>query len=261
MKAVRGFLSAAALLWIAALPAAAHGVAEVAAQIYQRDVFFEPVDRAAPGFALETAEGRQVRLGDFRGKVVVLNFIYARCKDFCPLQSNLLASIQQQINRTPMRDLVEFVSVATDTEDAAETAPIIRDYGATHGFDSANWVFLYRGSGPPDAGIKAAAAYGLKFDITEGGDQMHGVVTHVIDQAGRMRARFHGLKFEPSDLIVFVNALTNETAGSGAGAEASHSHPAGMGSTAVPLWFYIAVVALGLALAGSAVLLLRVVRK
>jgi protein SCO1 len=209
MIAVRGLLLAAALVWFAAPSATAHHAAEVAAQIRARDMFFEPVDRAAPGFELETADGRKVSLGDFRGKVVVLDFIYARCKDFCPLQSDLLARVQQQINRTPMRDLVEFVSVATDTEDAKETAQVIRGYGAKHGFDPANWTFLYRGSGSLDAGIKAAAAYGPKFEV-DGDDQMHGVVTHVIDQASRMRGRFHGLKFDLTDLILFVNALTNE---------------------------------------------------
>ena len=36
---------------------------------------------------------------------------------------------------------------------------------------------------------------------------MHGVVTHVIDQDGVMRARFHGLKFQPLHLTAFVNTL------------------------------------------------------
>jgi protein SCO1/2 len=46
---------------------------------------------------------------------------------------------------------------------------------------------------------------------------MHGVVTHVIDQDGRLRARFHGLKFNPVDLVVYVNALVNR-------AQAPHGH-------------------------------------
>ena len=38
---------------------------------------------------------------------------------------------------------------------------------------------------------------------------MPGVVTHVIDQQGRMLAKFHGLEFDPVNLVIFVNALTN----------------------------------------------------
>ncbi len=39
---------------------------------------------------------------------------------------------------------------------------------------------------------------------------MHGVVTHVIDQEGRLRARFHGLKFEPTNMVLYINALVNK---------------------------------------------------
>lgn len=42
--------------------------------------------------------------------------------------------------------------------------------------------------------------------------QMHGTVTHVIDQKGRLRARFHSVKFEPVDLVTFVNEHTNPDA-------------------------------------------------
>jgi protein SCO1/2 len=39
---------------------------------------------------------------------------------------------------------------------------------------------------------------------------VHGVVTHVIDKDGQWRANFHGLKFEPINLVMFVNALVND---------------------------------------------------
>ena len=265
MRMFRFLLFGAGLVGLGALPAQAHHVKELEADIRKRDHYFQPEDREAPNFALETAEGRKVSLDDFKGKVVVLDFIYGRCKDVCPLQSQMLASIQLQINRTPMRDLVEFVSIATDTEDAKATAEIMRGYGAAHGFDPANWIFLYRGSGAPDAGIKAAAAYGLKFTITEGGDQMHGVVTHVIDQDGKLRARLHGLDFNPIDLILFVNALTNDLHAPGV-AEAAHRAAAdemSPGATAVdaPLWFLLALGAVAAGLIGSVFLLVRAIRR
>jgi len=265
MIRVRRVVVAAAFLLLGTLPAAAHGVKELEAELYKRDMFFQPVDRVAPAFALETADGRKVGLGDLRGKVVVLNFIYARCKEECPLQSNLLSSIQRQINLTPMRDLVEFVSIATDTEDAKPTAAIMRGYGVQHGFDPVNWLFLYGGPGSPRAGIDTAAAYGLKFVATKDGDQMHGVVTHVIDQAGHLRARFHGLKFDPVDLIMFVNALTNERPGTvddddaappATGAETSGAAGGGM----PPLWFVILLAALPVGLT-SAIITIRALRR
>jgi hypothetical protein len=42
------------------------------------------------------------------------------------------------------------------------------------------------------------------------GYQVHGVVTHVIDREGRWQANFHGLKFEPTNLVLYINALVND---------------------------------------------------
>jgi protein SCO1 len=93
------------------------------------------------------------------------------------------------------------------------------DYGEAHGLDPANWVFLTSApDAPEDSTLKIAESYGLKFTDDGHGVQMHGIVTHVIDQDGRLRARFHGLKFEPVNLVVFVNALTNRT-------QKPHPHP------------------------------------
>lgn len=177
-------------------------------ELQQNEPYLQPVNRVAPDFTLADAWDRQHSLAEYRGKIVVLNFIYARCREACPLQSHFLANVQKQINATPMRDQIQFVTVATDTEDAASTVEVMRDYGKTHGLDPANWIFLFRGAGSaPDAGIKAAKTYGLDFVVVSGEEQMHGVVTHVIDQQGIMKARFHGLRFKPEHLTAFVGSL------------------------------------------------------
>lgn len=178
------------------------------ANLTQSEPYLQPVNRVASDFTLEDAWGRRHSLTEYRGKVVVLNFIYARCKEVCPLQSHFLAKVQERIDATPLRDQVRFVTVATDTENAASTAEVMRDYGKIHGLDPANWVLLFRGaSGAPDARIKAAKTYGLEFVVVSGEEQMHGVVTHVIDPQGVMKARFHGLRFKPEHLTTFVNSL------------------------------------------------------
>jgi protein SCO1/2 len=114
------------------------------------------------------------------------------------------------INQSPMKTMIEFVTITTDPK--RDTGPVLTDYGQTHGLDPVNWVFLTSAQDQrEDSTRKIAEAYGLKFTEGEEGMQMHGIVTHVSDQDGRLRARFHGLKFEPVNLVVFVNALTNST--------------------------------------------------
>lgn len=190
-------------------PAVAHSLKDLEDELFRREAFVEIVDRAAPEFTLHAADGQPVRLTDYRGKVVVLWFIYTACPDVCPLQSELLASIQQQVNRTPMRDLVQFVSITTDP--ARDDPEAMAAYGPARGLDPTNWTFLTSAVGEPEATRRLAERYGVKFTRTDDEYLMHGVVTHLIDTSGRLRARYHGLNFEPINLIVHLNALTNDS--------------------------------------------------
>jgi protein SCO1/2 len=38
---------------------------------------------------------------------------------------------------------------------------------------------------------------------------MHGAVTHVIDRGGRFAAKFHGLRFDTLNMVLYINGLTN----------------------------------------------------
>lgn len=208
VRMVRLALLAVAALFVSLAPAAAHSLEEVDHELRDKEQYFQPVDSEAPGFTLQDADGRVIGLEALRGKVVVLNFVYTNCPDVCPLHAERIAEIQKMINETPMKEMVEFVTITTDPRHDA--GPVLRDYGKAHGLDPQNWIFLTSAPDKPeDSTRKIAEAYGLKFTEGEDGMQMHGIVTHVIDQDGRLRARFHGLNFDPVNLVAFVNALTN----------------------------------------------------
>lgn len=197
---------------IAVPPTRAHSLKDLEAQLFKRETYVEFVDRPAPDFELHDAEGKTVRLADFRGKkVVVLWFIYASCPDVCPLQSDRIAEVQTQVNKLnnrAMRDAVQFIAISTDP--ARDNSEILRAYGPAHGLDSYNWVFLTSGAEKPEATRELADRYGLKFTPTEKGMFMHGAVTHIIDFNGNLRARFHGLKWNEINMLVYINALTND---------------------------------------------------
>jgi len=187
-----------------------HSLEELENQLGDREKFFQPMDEPAPGFTLQDAEGRAVGLDDFRGKVVVLFFLYTNCPDVCPLHAERIAEVQARVNRTPLKDRVRFVGITTDP--ARDTAEVMRAYGPAHGLDPASWVFLTGGADrPEDTTRLLARKFGHKFAKGDDGYQLHGVVTHVIDREGRWRANFHGLKFEPANLVTFLDALANDT--------------------------------------------------
>jgi protein SCO1/2 len=211
-------LALAAVLSVAIAPAASpHSLKDVEALLGDREKYFQPIDKEPPSFALRNAEGHAVGLADFRGKVVVLHFIYAACPDICPLHADRIAEIQHLVNQSPMKEQVQFITITTDPKN--DTPEVLRAYGGLHGLDAANWAFLMTtAEQPEDATRKLAEQFGHKFTKMEDGYQIHGIVTHIIDKSGRWRANFHGLKFEPTNLVVFINALVND-------AHKPHDHP------------------------------------
>jgi protein SCO1/2 len=217
MEHVRKLMLALTLAGAVVPAASAHSLKDLETMLGSREKYFQAVDKPAPQFALQDPEGRTISLADLHGKVVVLHFIYASCPDVCPLHADRIAEIQDLVNQAPMKEHVRFVSITTDPE--TDTPAVMRDYGRAHGLDPVNWLFLTAAPGQPeDATRKLAEQFGHRFDKTKDGYQIHGVVTHVIDKNGQWRANFHGLKFEPTNLVVFINALVNDVA-------KPHGHP------------------------------------
>jgi len=192
-----------------ATPATAHHPgADLDKVMGSREQFFQAIDSPAPPFELADADGNVVRLSDFADRIVVLNFIFAGCTEVCPLHSALIADVQSKINITPMKDIVQFITVTTDPE--VDTPDVMRSYGEVHGIDPHNWMFLTRRAGETeDATRTLSQTYNVKFEPLEDSQQMHGAVTHVIDRGGRFAAKFHGLRFEPLNLVLYINGLTN----------------------------------------------------
>ena len=139
----------------------------------EKETYFQAIDEpVAPPFELVNASGELIKLSGYDEKIVILNFIFANCAGVCPLHSERIADLQDKINATPMRDLVQFVSITTDPANDAGRA--LEEYGKTHGLDP-----------------------------------MHSVVTFIIDRGGRFAAKFHGLKFKPNNLVLYVNGLSH----------------------------------------------------
>jgi len=222
MRAIDLFSTIALAVMATPQIAASHSLESLQQQLFEKEQYFQIKDQPTPDFTLQNADGKAIRLSDLRGKVVVLHFIYASCPDVCPLHAEKIAEVQAMINITPMKEQVAFVTVTTDPE--RDTPDVLRAYGPLHGLDPVNWLFLT--SGPDqseDTTRKVAERFGHRFVKTDDGLQMHGVATHVIDRVARWRANFHGLKFNSTNLVIYVNALVNDVHKPGEEGEAEQS--------------------------------------
>jgi protein SCO1/2 len=209
MRVTTHLTAALGMVAASAFAAQAHSLDELDTMLGDKEKYFQAIDRPAPAFKLQSSDGPPVQLADLRGKVVALHFIYTSCPDVCPLHAERIAQIQAMVNDTPMKGRVKFVTITTDP--SKDTPEVLRDYGAAHGLDPVNWLFLTTAPDQPeDTTRKLAEAFGHKFTKTDDGYQVHGIVTHIIDKDGQWKANFHGLKFDPVNLVTFVNALTND---------------------------------------------------
>ena len=209
MKTFNRRAALAALGAATAAPLHGHSVQEFEDEFYAKEQYFEALDQPTPDFTLSDMAGKLVRPADFLGKVVILHFIYSSCTDVCPLHAEKLAEVQRMINQTPMKAMVRIVSITTDPRN--DTPEVLKDYGPQHGLDPVNWQFLTIAPGQPeDATRKLAEEFGHKFTVESDGTLTHGVVTHIIGKFGRWQGNFHGLEFQSANMLMFVNALTND---------------------------------------------------
>ena len=121
----------------------------------------EPV----PDIALTNQDGKAVHLADFRGKAVLVTFVYTRCPfaTFCPLTSSKFAAIQKELAKTPGDyEKTHLITISLDPK--YDTPPVMRKYGLAYLSDDpkgfGHWEFV---STSPDDLRKLATAFGLEY--------------------------------------------------------------------------------------------------
>lgn len=86
-----------------------------------------------PDVEVQNQDGKAIRLSDFRGKTVLLTFIYTRCPmpTFCPRLSSLFAAVERELAKVPEEYArTQLVSVSIDPK--FDTPPVLRQYGLAY---------------------------------------------------------------------------------------------------------------------------------
>ena len=147
---------------------------------------------AVPDFSLTDQTGRNVKLSDFRGQFVALDFIYTRCPlpDVCPRLSANFALLQKRFGGK-----IRLLSITIDPQ--YDTPEILRDYGKRWQADPSIWHLL---TGPEDDIRSVAGHFGLVY-FPEEGVITHTVSTALIGPDGKLLALLEGASFTSRQLI------------------------------------------------------------
>jgi len=111
-----------------------------------------------PNVTLTTQDGEQVRFFDdlVKDKVVLINLIYTRCKDSCPLATAQLRKVQQILGDRLGHDIFMYSITIDPTHDTPE---VLKKY--TEKFHvGPGWLFL---TGSPDDIMKLRVKLGFHF--------------------------------------------------------------------------------------------------
>lgn len=157
-------------------------------------------------FTLMDQTGQQVSLSDYRGKVVLVNFMFTKCPDYCPTLTSVLANVQSELIQEGLSEKVHFLSVSVDP--ANDTPDLLRRFADAMYVDTGGWNFL---TGEHGAIEEVSGAYGVFFARLPSGSVEHNLLTTVIDRSGQMRVQYVGERFDPDELLTDIRSLAGGT--------------------------------------------------
>jgi protein SCO1/2 len=163
-----------------------------------------PTLGAAPDFTLISQEGAEVTLEAFRGKVVAVTFIYTSCPDVCPMLTDKMARVQDELG-ADFGTKVAFLSITVDPEH--DTPEVLKEYAEALDANLAGWSFL---TGSPAAVREVAHRYGVAVLPAAGGQVDHTLLTTLVDRQGTMRVQYLGYRFDEEEFRHDLQGLVSE---------------------------------------------------
>jgi protein SCO1/2 len=166
-----------------------------------------PAGAVVPDFSLVDQSGRTVQLSQLEGKVVVISFMYTRCRlaNACFRLSNNLAILRDRLRTSMGKDVV----LLTITFDPANDGPeALRRYASAWDAEgkSEGWHFL---TGPVEDVRRVCHLFGMNF-WADLGMITHTMRTAVLDRDARLVTNLTGNDFTAQQLGDLVSSLMRQ---------------------------------------------------
>jgi len=185
-----------------------------------------------PDFALVNQDGKRVHLEQYRGKAILLTFIYTRCPlpDYCPLVTHNFAQIEKDLAKTPdVYAKTHLLSISFDPQ--YDTPAVLRTYARP--FVSPQDT-QSQGKQPFDHWEFASILASERADIArffnlfyseDGGQITHSMSTAIIAPDGHVSHWYNDNGWKPADVLSDLMASSAAAAPQERSAlTASHNH-------------------------------------
>lgn len=143
-----------------------------------------PARIVMPGFALRDYEGEEVTSTSLLGRVVLLTFLDAQCKETCPV---IAAQVAQTFGRMDPELRARVTAVAISTDPDEDTTAAVRSFlRRTHA--EGELRYLTR----PAAAVKQTwGKFQILSSLESGTDSMHSAPVRIYDASGVWVATLH----------------------------------------------------------------------
>ena len=185
--------------------------------LYAAEALPEPVVSAnptlsviarAPEFVLRDPKGNPVRLADYRGRVVLLAFVFTTCPGVCPLITRQMSALQAGLKEAGVFGRqANLLSVTVDPE--TDTSKVLAEYAQKFGADPAGWRFLRETPAKTRPVLKAYDEWTKKLSK---GELDHPARVYLIDRNGNIREIYNLAFFNEKQALIDMRVLLAEPA-------------------------------------------------
>lgn len=147
--------------------------------------------------------------GDYKGKTVVLGFIYTHCPDICPMTTHNINLVKKELDKNGADD-VAYVDISFDPD--RDSPSVLKSYADVRGINTSQFNFLTGDKDQIKALLKECNIYALPGDTTVvDGDTsyfyIHTDRISVMDPDGKIRAEYKGSTANREELIKDINRI------------------------------------------------------
>ena len=165
---------------------------------------------AVPDFQFRNQNNREISLKQFRGKVLVLTFIYTRCasSQFCPLMSRSFAHLDQLLAADPkLYANTHLLSISFDPK--YDKPAVLRSYGGAYTGRYTKETFQHWDFAAPSQAKLASVLQWFDVGVTSSGGKVvsHSVSTAVIGPDGKIRAWYPTNTWTPQQALKDIQQI------------------------------------------------------
>lgn len=156
-----------------------------------------------PNYTLVNQDAKPIRMNNYRGKTLLLTFIYTRCPfpDQCTLMSNNFAQIERQLGQDPeLYAKTHLLSISIDPD--YDDPKVLRSYGAAHSerYENETFVHWEFATGTGEQVREIAQFFGLTY-FPEKDQIVHALRTAIVTPDGRVAKIYSGNGWKTDEVV------------------------------------------------------------